>query len=190
MTIYRLLNNVNGFHEAFVDFRAMRKQFDGVKVWFSQKNETLLDHLKSDWEPVAVSFESEQKENQIPDLSVWNYSCLVLSQKSKSALEPLIAGKGEFLELNQGYWLFNCLDTIGNDAIDEARSSFQIDSAESIHIPRSLVLKEELLTGKIIFKPGFAHNSFLLCNEEFKNLCESNQLGGVSFEQNLAKIFL
>ena len=42
MTTYRLLNNVKSYHEAFVDFRAMRKQFDGVKVWFSQKMKNFL----------------------------------------------------------------------------------------------------------------------------------------------------
>jgi hypothetical protein len=190
MTTYRLLNNVNKFHEAFVDFRAMRKQFEGVKVWFSQKNEPLLDRLKTDWRPVAVSFESDLKTNQIPDISVWNYSCLVLSENAKLVLGNLLVERGEFLPLEAGYWLFNCLDVIDGDSIDPDQSSFQIDSEDSLHIPRNLVLKDDSTSGKVLFKPSFAHNSFLLCSDEFKDAAENSKLGGVVFEENLAKVFL
>ncbi|KZZ01823.1 hypothetical protein A3746_34525, partial [Oleibacter sp. HI0075] len=147
MTTFRLLNNVKSYHEAFVDFRAMRKQFDGVKVWFSQKNEKLLDRLKDDWKPVSVTFESDTKTNQAPDISVWNYSCLVLSAQAKSVLEDLLVGTGEFLPLEDGYWLFNCLESIGGDAIDAEKSKFQIGSEDSLHIPTSLTLKYEKISG-------------------------------------------
>lgn len=190
MTTFRLLNNVKSYHEAFVDFRSMRKQFDGIKVWFSQKNESLLDRLNAEWDPVSVSFESDQKSNQVPDISVWNYSCLVLSAKAKSALETLLLEHGEFLPLDNDYWLFNCLDSIGGEAVDPEKSKFQIDSEDSLHIPKVLFLKPEAIEDKPIFKPGFAHNSFLMCSYEFKDVAEKNQLGGVVFEHNLAKIFL
>ena len=78
MTTYRLLNDISTCHEAFVDFKALRKQFTDVKVWFPQENTTLLDKLKATWEPVDVTFESDKKTNSIPDISVWNLSCLVL----------------------------------------------------------------------------------------------------------------
>ena len=190
MTTFRLLNNVKSYHEAFVDFRAMRKQFDGVKVWFSQKNETLIDRLKGDWKPVSVAFESDTKTNEIPDISVWNYSCLVLSTKAKSALESLLSGAGEFLPLEDGFWLFNCLDSIGGDSIDAEKSKFQIDAEDSLHIPTSLTLKPEKISGKALFKPGFSHNSFLMCSDEFRDIAIKDNLGGVVFEDNLSKLFL
>ncbi len=190
MTTYRILNNVNAFHEAFVDFKSMRKQFDGLKVFFSQKNETILDRLKDEWTPVSVKFESEKKSNQAPDISVWNYSCLVLSEKAFNALESLLSGKAELLELDGGYVLFNCLDSIGGDAIDQAKSRFEIEAQDSAYIPKELTLLPNKIKGKTVFKPGFSHNSFLMCNEEFKDLADKNELGGVSFETNLAKMFL
>lgn len=190
MTTFRLLNNVKSYHEAFIDFRTMRKQFDGVKVWFSQKNETLLDRLKDDWKPVSVTFESDTKTNEVPDISVWNYSCLVLSANAKSSLESLLVGTGEFLPLEDDFWLFNCLDSIGGDAIDAEKSKFQIDSEDSLHVPKSLTLKSEKISGKALFKPGFAHNSFLMCSAEFRDIATKENLGGVVFEENLAKIFL
>jgi len=190
MTTYRLLNNVRGYHEAFVDFRAMRKQFDGVKVWFPQKNETLLDKLKADWCPVAVTFESESKNNAVPDISVWNSSCLVLSAKAKDVLKPMLSNIGEFLPLEGGYVVFNCVDSIAGDAIDASKSAFEIDAEDSMHIPKVLTLLDHKIEGKILFKPGFAHNSFLICQSNFKKAVEEHQLGGVVFEENLAKIFL
>ncbi len=190
MTTFRLLNNVKSYHEAFIDFRSMRKQFDGIKVWFSQKNESLLDCLKVEWDPVSVSFESDQKSNQAPDISVWNYSCLVLSAKAKSALETLLLEHGEFLPLDNGYWLFNCLNSIGGEAVDPEKSTFQIDAEDSLHIPKVLFLKPEAIEDKPLFKPGFAHNSFLMCSSEFKEIASRENLEGVVFEENLAKVFL
>ena len=190
MTTYRLLNNVRGYHEAFVDFRAMRKQFDGVKVWFPQKNETLLDKLKASWCPVAVTFESDSKNNSVPDISVWNSSCLVLSSKAKEVLEPMLASIGEFLPLEDNFFVFNCLDSIAGDAIDGSQSAFDIDTEESMHIPKKLILLDDKIAGKVLFKPGFAHNSFLLCDSAFKDVVVKHHLGGVAFEENLAKIFL
>lgn len=190
MTTYRILNNIHAYHQAFVDFKKMRGQFHGLKVWFSQKNEPLLDRLKDEWSPVSVTFESDKKSNQTPDISVWNYSCLVLSEKAFKVFEPLLSEKGEILELNDGYVLFNCLDSIGGDAIDQAKSRFDIEAQDSAHIPKELSLLPHKLEGRIVFKPGFSHNSFLLCSEKFKSLADQNKLGGVSFETNLAKMFL
>ncbi|MDN3638777.1 hypothetical protein QWY82_08155 [Simiduia curdlanivorans] len=190
MTTFRLINNVHGYHEAFVDFRAMRKQFDGVKVWFPQKNETLLDKLKADWRPVSVTFESDSKTNAVPDISVWNSSCLVLSTKAKSVLEPMLANIGEFLLLEDEFFVFNCLESIAGDAVDGSKSTFEIDAEDSMHIPKALTLLADKVAGKVLFKPGFAHNSFLLCDSAFKDVVEKHELGGVVFEGNLAKISL
>jgi hypothetical protein len=115
---------------------------------------------------------------------------LVLSEKAKKALEPLLCKIGEFLPLLDGYWLFNCLDPVGGDAVDHTQSKFEVASDDSLHIPKVLVLKEEKIAGKVLFKPGFGHNSFLLCDDVFKDAVEQAQLGGVHFEKNLAKIFL
>ena len=168
----------------------MRKQFDGVKVWFPQKNETLIDRLKSDWKPVSVTFDSENKINKIPDISVWNYSCLVLIDRAKIALESILRNTGEFLPLENGYWLFNCLDTIDSTSIDATGSKFKIDAEESLHIPETLNLRPEKISGKVLFKPGFAQNSFLICSSEFKDTATREELGGITFEEDLARIFL
>ncbi|WP_439176796.1 hypothetical protein [Cellvibrio sp. ARAG 10.3] len=70
MSPYRLINDIFTYHEAFVDFKALRRQFNDVKVWLPQENASLLDELKAEWIPVNVKFESDSKKNIFPDLSV------------------------------------------------------------------------------------------------------------------------
>lgn len=197
MTAYRLLNNVFEYKEAFVDFKAMRRQYNGLKVWFNEENESLRDGLKTSWQPVDVTFEASRdatRKAKLPDLSVWNMSCLVLSEKAKSTLSPLLLKHGEIFPLNQGFHLFNCLESIGNDAVDGEQSAFEIEqvsqnNTQLLGIPKKLALHSEKIEHKAIFKPGFSNNSFLICQDEFKNLVEKTALGGLIFEQNLAHMF-
>lgn len=190
MTTYRLLNDVHEFHEAFIDFRTMRRQLDGVKVWFPQKNETLLDKLKQDWVPVKVTFESARKNNAKPDLSVWNSSCLIMSDRARLALEHELTNSGEWLPLEENYWLFNCLTSVQGDVINSSESSFTVDSDGTLNMPRKLTLLEEKINGLPLFKPGFSHNSFLVCQDSFKAIADKHSLGGLHFEPDLARIFL
>lgn len=189
MTTYRLLNDINQCHEAFVDFKALRRQFNDIKVWFPQENIRLLDKLKTHWLPVGVSFSSDKKSNTNPDISVWNLSCLVLSDKAYTALKPLLEPHGELLPLENGFFLFNCLSSIGASAVDAAGTSLAIEFEDGGNIPTALALKEELIAGIPIFKPGFLDNGFLICQDEFKKIVEDNKLVGVVLDSNLANIF-
>ena len=130
MTTYRLLNNVFDYKEAFVDFKSMRKNYDGLKVWFNEENESLKTKLKAEWLPVPVEFDASsgaKKKAKDPDLSVWNMSCLVLSEKAHNALKTLLEKHGEIFPLNDGYYLFNCLESIGSNAIDGENSSTDLN---------------------------------------------------------------
>ncbi len=197
MTTYRLINNVFEFKEAFVDFRAMRRNYDGLKVWFNEKNESLKNNLKDKWKPIDVKFDassSAKKSSTIPDISVWNMSCLVISKKALEALEPLLEKHGEVFPLNNNFYLFNCLSSINNSAIDEQNSSFEIDQAnadntELLGIPKKLTLIPSEIKNIEIFKPEFSHNSFLICQDKFKKLVNQENLGGLIFEENLAQMF-
>lgn len=189
MTTYRLINNIFEFHAAYVDFKAMRRQFNNIKVWFDQENEPLLDKLKDQWNPVAVKFESDRKANSTPDISVWNSSCLVLSSKAYKHLKTTLESGGEFLPLEDGFYLYNCLDSVAGDTVDPNKTIMDLESPESAHTFKSLSFIAEKIKDKPIFKPGFAYNGFLLCQDEFKEIAENNELGGVIFEEDLAQIF-
>lgn len=167
----------------------MRRQFNDVKVWFPQENTSLIDKLKTEWIPVDVKFESDSKKNTIPDISVWNLSCLVLSQKAYEALKETLNPTGEFLTLNNNFYLYNCLESVTAESVDVKKTKLKIEEMNSNHIPQSLGFLPEKIKGKPLFKPGFLENSFLVCQDSFKKIAEDNQLKGVIFEENLAQIF-
>lgn len=189
MTTYRLINDIYNYHEAFVDFKAMRRQFNDVKVWFPQENISLIDKLKNEWTPVEVKFESGGKKNTMPDISVWNLSCLVLSTKAHDTLKGMLNPIGEFLALNNGFYLYNCLESVTAETIDAKKTKLKIEDESSNHIPESLGFVLDKIQGKHLLKPGFLENSFLVCQDSFKEQTEQNQLNGVIFEENLAQIF-
>ncbi len=189
MKVFRLINDIFNCHEAFIDFKAMRRQFNDVKVWFPQENTSLIDKLKTEWIPVDVKFESDSKKNTIPDISVWNLSCLVLSQKAYEALKETLNPTGEFLTLNNNFYLYNCLESVTAESVDVKKTKLKIEEMNSNHIPQSLGFLPEKIKGKPLFKPGFLENSFLVCQDSFKKIAEDNQLKGVIFEENLAQIF-
>ena len=189
MATYRLLNNIFEYHEPVIEFKAFRKQFDGVKVWFNQKNESLIDKLQTDWIPIDIQFSSDRQSNEIPDISVWNLSCLVLSDKAKKVLEPELKSMGEFLPLKNGFYIYNCLNSVDDDVIDQTQSSIEINYSDPAQRPQKLYLLEEKVSEKFLFKPAFAHHGFLVCLDGFKEIVESHYLSGILFESNLTQVF-
>ncbi|MEJ2406736.1 MAG: hypothetical protein P8171_21055 [Candidatus Thiodiazotropha sp.] len=189
MTAYRLNNNIFEYSSAYVDFRALRRQFKKLSVEFSQNNESLISQLSTSWLPVDLDFQSDTKNKPIPDLSIWNMSCLVLNKKAKQALTPVIQLFGEFLPLENDYYLFNCLTSLGGDAIDVNNAGVSLDDIDPANIPKTLTLLPEKITGVPIFKPGFALNTFLVCQDDFKDTVISAELNGLLFEKNLAQLF-
>lgn len=196
MTAYRLFNDIYEYEEAFVDFTAMRRNYNGLKVWFNEENHSLKEKLKSGWEPVGVKFEASSSaigEPATPDISVWNMSCLVLSQKAKDQLGDLLEKHGELFPLNNGYFLFNCLESVAGDAIDSEQTSIKIDSISAdaeMNMPDKLGFIDSKISGKEIFKPGFLNNGFLICQDTFKSRVEKAGLGGLLFKTNLAQMFV
>ena len=189
MATYRLLNNIFEYHEPVIEFKTFRKQFDGVKVWFNQENESLLDKLQADWIPIDIQFSSDRKNNNIPDISIWNLSCLVLNEKAKKVLAPELKSIGELLPLKNGFYIYNCLSSVDASAIDQTRSRFESNHSNPAQLPKELYLLEEKVFDKFLFKPAFAHHGFLVCLDGFKKIVESHNLSGILFETDLTQVF-
>ena len=189
MATYKLLNNIFKYQEPVIEFKTFRKQFDGVKIWFNQKNESLIDKLKSDWIPIDIQFSSDRKNNNIPDISVWNLSCLIMNDKAKAVLEPELKNIGEFLPLKNGFYIYNCLNSVDGDVIEQAHSSVDINHSDLAQLPKELYMLEEKVSDKFLFKPAFAHYGFLVCLDRFKEIVESHNLSGILFESDLSQIF-
>ena len=105
------------------------------------------------------------------------------------SLGGLLQPSGELLPLKDGYFLYNCLESVSGDAIDATKTMVDVEMQDSSHIPKSLAFLDEKIRGKPLFKPGFAHNGLLVCQDEFKTIAERSSLGGVIFERDLAQIF-
>ncbi len=185
MVAYRLDNDIASYQEMFVDFKAMRRQYSELRVSFNEDNISLYDNLLNEWQPVDLFFEQSslaQSAAKLPDLSLWNISCVVLSKKAHDALGGFLDPFGEFLPLKDGYHLFNCLTSIDRTCVDERSSSFDLDAIEnSMFYQKSLSFIDKKLEGIEIFKPSFTHNGMLLCQAPFKELVEANALGGLVF---------
>ncbi|WP_028877555.1 hypothetical protein [Teredinibacter turnerae] len=188
MTMYRLHNDIFQKQYIKVDFKAMRQQVKGLKVGFAYKNESLTDRLSAAWEPAPITYISEVKRADAPDLSVWN-ACLIMSDQARVALSPLLLSYGEFLALEEGYHLYNCLCSAGGEVIDGDRSKFEIEFEDALAVPKKLVLNERNLPKSPLFKPGFADNTFFICGEEFKASIEAHGLTGLLFDMDLAQLF-
>ncbi len=91
--------------------------------------------------------------------------------------------------LNNGFYLYNCLESVNAETIDPKKTKVKIEEESSNHIPESLGFLLDKIQGKDLLKPGFLENSFLICQDSFKELAERNQLKGVIFQENLAQIF-
>lgn len=186
MTTYRLLNDIFTCKESFTEYYDLKDQLPGLKVGFNEKTDSLIDKIEGKWTPPAVTFEKSEKGNRIPHICTWNMSCLIMNENANVSLENLIGAFGEFLALDQQFFLYHSTTSIDGSALNEKASSF--DAGDYMR-PKKLALIEDKVKGLPLFKPGFAHNSFLICSDEFKKACEENALKGLLFESNLAQIF-
>ncbi|MBV1881151.1 MAG: hypothetical protein KUG82_05935 [Pseudomonadales bacterium] len=189
MTTYRLNNNVFEYSCAYVNYRALRRQFEKLSVEFSQHNQSLIEALTAEWVPVGVEFKTETKKATMPDISIWNMSCLVVNEKAKTELAPILEEFGELLPLENKFYLFNCLTSLSGDVVDPDKTSVLLENIDSAHIPKTLEFLPNKIVGKSIFKPGFALNTFLVCQDDFKKAVESANLNGLLFDENLAQMF-
>ena len=116
-------------------------------------------------------------------------SCLVINEKAKKALTPFTEKFGELLALKNDCYLFNCLTSLGGDTVDPKKTSVSLDDINSAHIPKTLEFLPDKIIGQSIFKPGFALNTFLICQDDFRETVINAGLNGLMFDENLAQMF-
>lgn len=165
----------------------MRKQVEGLKIGFANKNEKLSDRIMGVWKPVPFSFLAEAKGIGLTDLFVWN-ACLVMNDHACTVLDQPLSLYGEILAPDESYHLYNCLCSAGGEIVDGDRSQYEIEFEDALPVPKKLVLNERNLPKAPIFKPGFADNTFFICSQEFKTTVENNGLIGLLFDSDLAQV--
>lgn len=140
--------------------------------------------LKSWWKPFTTGFKEVNSGEEVPDITTWLGSTLVLNTKAKLALSEILMRHGEFLPIfveGEEFYIFNCMEMVG---VDEDQSKLG-----EFGIPQSIVFMEKEIAGLNLFKTLFDSCADLYCSEKFKQCVEEEGLRGISFQSDLTRIF-
>ncbi|HHF0556929.1 TPA: hypothetical protein ACPHT1_000996 [Vibrio antiquarius] len=145
--------------------------------------------LKGIWKPAVVEFEDVlTKNSELPDISLWLRTYLVLSPRAYEILNTYLSEGGEFLPVNyQGekWYLYTSL-TFGKEDRQKCIEKISYGSPDGLEV---LVFIDDDVKDKVIFKSRLEGAGNLYCTEKFKVICEQNQLNGLVFSSNLTESF-
>lgn len=133
------------------------------------------------WDRPEVSFTPGSEE--VPDISVWLDSMLLLSPKAHRLLFDILKDYGEFLPILVGddeYFLYNCLTFCEEASTEGEYQDDQLIMLTSLKFADSA-------ESKTIFKSKIEHGMTPYCNQQFKNAVESFELKGLSFDIDLVE---
>ncbi|WKE66484.1 hypothetical protein PVT67_04335 [Gallaecimonas kandeliae] len=170
------------------ELREVYKTFPNVKRILDQPDTN--EPLKDVWQPLdfpMADASQAQKATTTPDIALWQ-SGLVLTPKALDCLHPHLAPFGEFLDATTGgqpMVLFNCL-TFGKEDLSQTITEYIDGVAVGLE---HLAFDEQDVEAKLVFKSKMQHGQFLFCGEEFKALCERNELKGLRFDSDLLSVF-
>jgi len=141
------------------------------------------------WKAPETNFKSVEGEpaSQIPDVSIWIDASLVLSPKAYRMLHEPLQSSGEFLPViveGQTYYIFNCL-TLG----DEDKGNCKFEYIDDMPMGLETLRFQESSSNLLIFKSTLQSCLTLFCGNKFKDVIESFELTGISFDENLIEIF-
>ncbi|GAA5445425.1 hypothetical protein Misp06_03628 [Microbulbifer sp. NBRC 101763] len=179
--IYRIHPNIKDY---------LMVTFDGDKAREALGEDTdfYMDErpfpYQNEWQPMEVDFDDAfgGKKKEIPDISL-NVGKLFLSEKAYNLLKDKLSKFGELLPITfegkKGY-IFNGLTTV------------KTDEKLSIHDPLndrfSIEFNENNIEEISIFKAEIDFNGYF-CNDELKNIIESNNLTGINFSIDVGNPF-
>lgn len=117
-----------------------------------------------------------------PDITLWNGTCLILSNKALENFKNDLTPYGEMLSLccdKSNYFLFHTLTTLD---VDEQKTVYEIYKSTPVGL-KSLSLKTADETS-LVFR-AFPEQGYggIFCNERFKHLCSKIKHNGLSFQR-------
>ena len=149
------------------------------------QNTSLLDI----WKNVSASFDDVLGTNaDIPDVSLWSMTYLVLSHRAYEILKPILENEGEFLLVTAGeeqVYVFNCL-SFGQEDESVCVKKY-LDGIEDGY--ETLYFEESDIEKRYLFKSRLEGCQRLYATESFKRLCDHYDLRGLRFEENLLSVF-
>lgn len=186
--IYRLKRPENSYEIVQLSILQLAKLLDDPKYQIVRKLSSSCMSLAERWSKPSCEPHQHYQNNALSDISFWG-NFLVLNQKAVEHLSPVIGRWGEFLPINvEGFQLtlFNCT-TLGAEIEDQSLIKYQDGFPMGLE---TLAFNDQDVADKAIFKSKLEGCKALFVNEQFKAICEKNQLSGVVFDEDLLNIFV
>lgn len=163
----------------------MANEFAGLALADERDLDALGDFIGEsrahEWRPVPMFWASDEGL-PVPDLAE-EAGGLVLNQRAYEALNDLLAGHGEFLDMQvQGvgaHWLFNV--TSMSDALDESASELKYFRSGRIMDVERYSFDADKLVGETVFRLSQLPAGRLYCTDAFKLRVEESELRGLEF---------
>lgn len=145
--------------------------------------------MKSWWTTPETEFlkNNANSNAEIPDISRWVDSTLLLSPKAYRLLGDTLQSSGEFLPVSiddDVFYIFNCF-VVGE--ADEKKSTFDHQGEMQLGLNHLEFLDDA--ASNLIFKTPLESCLTLYCTNEFKEIIESFDLKGINFDTNLIEVF-
>ena len=141
------------------------------------------------WDKVKASYDDVLgKQLVTPDVSLWASTYLVLSTKAYEVLNEVLIDEGEFLPINiegEDAFIFNCL-SFGQEVETICVKKYLDGIEDGLE---SLFFEEYDVSDRYLFKSKLQGCQALYATENFRELCEQNQLNGLRYESDLLAVF-
>lgn len=191
MTVYRVKGNVRQYKSLSLNSIDLAQQLNRLDALATLVNFPSLNApLLPMWGDVSAIFTAESKTAVAkPDLITWASGALYMSISAYELLHRRLEHEGEFLpvsvEGDPGY-IFNNLELAKEDPDYTVNRYFDGEKVGLEH----LEFDRRDLERRMLFKSERESCGTLYCTDEFKELCEMNNLNGLIFDEKLLNPFV
>lgn len=140
------------------------------------------DSVTSEFQPLSPN------GTEIPDISLWDATCMVLNEKAYGALRRYLEQEGEFLPVtanDQKMYIFNCLEFGKEDTANTVKKYVNGTDFGLEH----LSFDEADAAQRFVFKSEMKGCNTLYCTSSFKALLKEFNLEGLRFDEDLVSPF-
>ena len=183
---YRLDFDHENYFNLDLDIFALKKTV-GKSMGRSEFKQYWLNNtsLKEHWQDIGAKWVDVGLNNDAPpDITVWNGPHLVLNAKALEAFKEILPNYGECMPLTidgQLHTLFYCMRDVDVDP-----KNSESDVVEGVWMGiKSIAFEKSTALTNVVFKTQFDRCRGLYCNDDFKAVCEQNNLSGLIFADTL-----
>lgn len=190
-TVYQLKQMPERFMGLQLDVVSLAEQLGDMDLLdklmqYPASNEPLSpiwkDTVSDEFQPLSPT------GTEIPDISLWDATCMVLNGKAFSALKRYLEHEGEFLPITvngEEMYIFNCLEFGKEDTVHTVKKYVNGTDMGLEH----LSFDEKDVSRRFVFKSQMKGCNTLYCTSSFKALLKEFSLEGLRFDEDLVSPF-